>query len=104
MVRRVPGTKKERAHKGLGEGEIDAGKFRTICSVHNEMFLHLKNLEDGPEKKKLITLLEEAFDCGIRMNNKLVEYARERDEGIQSWKSQVYSPNKTRLPKSKRNE
>lgn len=101
MVRKVPGTKRERTHREFGEGRINAGKFRTICSIHNEMLLRLKELEDSEQKEELIRLLEEAFDCGIRMNNKLVEYAQQFGKhGAAEWKDQVFK--KIRTPKSKK--
>lgn len=51
--------------------------FRTICKIHKELYELIK---DRPEA---VRLLEEAYDCGIRMNNKLYEYAEKQ------WKKEI---------------
>jgi len=58
------------------------GRFRTICQVHKELYDVIK---DNP---KAVELLEEAYDCGVRMNNKLYEYAEKK------WKKETLERNK----------
>lgn len=60
-------------------------KHRYICHAHKDLYdLLIAALPEGNDKEKAIELLEEAFDYGIRMNNKLKEYAGKE------WKKYVY--------------
>ena len=74
-------------HVKLGEGDSKRGKFRSICSIHQEMYQILNEMPDSSDKKNLLALLQEAFDCGIRMDRKLTEYANK-------WKGEVYETKK----------
>ncbi len=56
-----------------------ASKFRTICEVHREIYDIL--LDANIDSGKIIDLLEEAYDMGKKMNNKLVQYKKGYDEG-----------------------
>jgi len=49
---------------------------RTICEVHRQLYDHcIVYLDDRPElRDKMAELIEEAYQMGIKMNNKLVEY------------------------------
>lgn len=70
-------------HVKLGEGDPKRGKFRSICSIHQEMYHILKEHNELEDQQELLDLLEEAFNCGIKMDRKLTEYA-------QKWKTNVY--------------
>lgn len=55
---------------------------RTICEVHRELYDRLVlALADRPQLlEQLVPLLEEAFNMGISMNNKLIEHALSTDD------------------------
>ena len=52
------------------------GSKRTICEVHRQIYdLVVLHFSDRPKKvEKIVKLLEEAFDMGIKLCDKLVEH------------------------------
>lgn len=56
-------------------------KFRTICEVHRELYEKIigSNL-NKEEKNKMVNLLEEAYEMGKKMNNKLRQYKFNYDD------------------------
>jgi len=66
-------------------------KFRTICEIHRELHYYISEGVDA-NQEKLLSLVSEAFDCGVRMNEKLVEYCR-NSKNRRGWKKDVYQKN-----------
>lgn len=58
---------------------------RYICYAHKDLYdILVKHFPEGKEKDRALKLLEEAFDYGVRMNDKLIE------NHIKGWKKEVY--------------
>lgn len=58
---------------------------RTICRCHVELYMRIRDLDiPDKDKKRLIKVVKEAYGYGIKMNDKLMEYAGK------SWKPEVF--------------
>lgn len=74
-------------HIDLKKKRQRKGKFRTICEIHRELFQILSK-NDFEGKGEALELLEEAFNAGVSMQNKLSEYKGAK------WKREVFIQNK----------
>lgn len=71
------------------------GRFRTICNIHRDLREHIQNCElPASEKEKVLALITEAYDCGVRMNDALSRYRWVSDK--KSWKKRVYKKKEER--------
>lgn len=61
-------------HESVTTSPNPIGKFRTICFIHRLIYDGILN--ETKTKEEILELLEEAFSCGLRMNNKLLEYSK----------------------------
>lgn len=68
---------------------------RTICDMHRDLYDYIVvGLKDDPEKRDgAISILEEAYDVGIKMTLKLVE----NKLSLPQWKDNIITPEKVRL-------
>lgn len=67
---------------GSYKGKIYYHK-RTICEVHRQMYDVIElNIGKGEIKDKLVRLLEEAFQLGVKMGDKLREHHDEQEKWV----------------------
>ena len=63
-------------HKPIQDDTDLNPKKRTICRCHVELYHTIKDLNiDEETKQRLLDVTEEAYGYGIKMNDKLREYA-----------------------------
>jgi hypothetical protein len=60
--------------KGSGLKGKTVNEFRTICEVHREIYDLIEGNKNTKSKEKIISLLEEVYKMGKKMNNKLIQY------------------------------
>lgn len=85
----------ETKHKGTLQDlpNYENARFRTICAVHREMYQCIvSTFPDDVYRQIVLEKLGEAYDMGVRMNDRLKKYS----EG--SWKGQVFELNDKRKP------
>jgi len=67
-------------------------KFRTICAIHRDLWWMIQNNideHDTPSKHHMLDLIEEAYECGVRMNDVLHGH-RSTSKKARKWKKSVY--------------